>query len=517
MQLIDEFVEDQPRSNTKKAYKGYTKKFKAFLQENDIVFDKNYVKVLRKYDIDSEGMNNKYEVLKQFYKYLQKKYPMLDVRTRNYHKYCIIALFNSLEIDINSKTLTNKDQVVARDSEEGFDKEFIIKFLQHCDETRLKTWVLFMAATGFRPLEPLTLRWSDILDWDEQDKKTRIFLHGKYTKTRRDRKRYITDELSEQLKIWKHEKYADKYTTEVKGNGKRKGVINNKLKYDKRDLIFAKRNRNINPKEDEMVQKTQSLYDTLLKKFFTVRKKLKIEEKNEDNGQNLFTPKSLRHYVKTEVSMVTRDPEYSEYFIGHHVNYRDRGGQRERDNFAIAEKALTFLDPNILISYGKTDLKKLEDLERKSKQIDYLTEQLKQMDEKMKQQRKDFLKYKFEQEENSYSDFITSKYERTGENIAPVTPDLSNDFVKKALEYERKDDPNLNIEEMCFVKVKDVVERLDLNEEDMAILNEYIQEAYGDHNWVCLFFSLPVSIANMSDTTPDEVRNKIKGIEINAN
>jgi integrase len=384
LQLIDEFVEDQTRSNTKKAYKGYTKKFKVFLQENNIVFDKDYVKILRRYDIDSEAMNNKYEVLKQFYKYLQKKYPMLDAKTKNYHKYCIIALFNSLEIDINSKTLdkklTNKDEVVARDSEEGFDKEFVIKFLQHCDDTRLKTWVLFMAATGWRPVESLTLRWADLLDWENEDKKTRAYLHGDYTKTRRDRKRYITDELAEQLKIWKQEKYADKYTTQDNGNGKRKGIIDNKLKYNKRNLIFAKRNQNINPTtKTEMVRKTQSLYDTLLKKFFTVRNKLKIEEKNEDNGHNLFTPKSLRHYVKTEVSMVTRDPEYSEYFIGHHINYRDRGGQREIDNFAIAEKALTFLDPNILISYGQIDKKRLEELERKSKQIDNLTEELKQV------------------------------------------------------------------------------------------------------------------------------------------
>jgi integrase len=428
LQLIDEFVEEQNRSNTKKAYKGYTKKFKAFLQENDIIFDKNYVKTLRKYDIDDDDdLNNKYEVLRKFYKYLQDNYSTLDAKTKNYHKYCIVALFNRLGIEINSKTLdkklTNKDEVVARDSEEGFDKEFVIKFLQHCDDTRLKTWVLFMATTGWRPVESLTLRWADLLDWENEDKKTRAYLHGDYTKTRRDRKRYITDELSEQLRRWKHEKYADKYTTEETGNGKRKGVIDNKLKYNKRDLIFAKRKRNINPTTKvEMIRKTQSLYDTLLKKFFSVRKKLKIEELNENNGRNLFTPKSLRHYVKTEVSWVTKDSEYSEYFIGHHVNYKDKGGQREIDNFVNVEKALTFLDPNILISYGKTDSKKLEELERKSKQIDYLTEQV-------KQQKKEMLLMKF----NNFIDRLMEIYRENQSAQAKKIADQHNGKLDRSI------------------------------------------------------------------------------------
>ena len=82
--------------------------------------------------------------------------------------------------------------------------------------------------------------------------------------------------------------------------------------------------------------------------------------------------------------------------------------------------------------------------------------------------------------------------------------------MKNALERERKDDPNLTLEEMCFVKVKDIVHRLhSLNAEDEKILNEYIKEEYdGNENWVCLTCNPIYIITAMSDITPNEVRKR---------
>jgi len=69
---------------------------------------------------------------------------------------------------------------------------------------RLKTYVMFLAAGGFRAVEALSIR---IKDLDSESKPAHVFIRGEYTKTKADRIVFLTEEVAQQLKSLLNYKY----------------------------------------------------------------------------------------------------------------------------------------------------------------------------------------------------------------------------------------------------------------------------------------------------------------------
>ena len=63
---------------------------------------------------------------------------------------------------------------------------------------------MLLAVGGFRAVEGLSIR---IKDLNLESKPTRVFVRGEYTKTRTDRTMFLTDEVTQQLKLWLDYKY----------------------------------------------------------------------------------------------------------------------------------------------------------------------------------------------------------------------------------------------------------------------------------------------------------------------
>src|SRR5690606_3510945 len=82
------------------------------------------------------------------------------------------------------------------------EKSDIVKILKECKEPRLKIYVHFLAATGCRAEEALSLRLADI-DFE----KGMAHLHGEFTKTQQDRDVRLTAEIQHELKSWLDYKY----------------------------------------------------------------------------------------------------------------------------------------------------------------------------------------------------------------------------------------------------------------------------------------------------------------------
>jgi integrase len=81
----------------------------------------------------------------------------------------------------------------VRKKKETLSKEDITEILNVCDNIRLRTYVMLLAATGMRATEALSTRITD-LDFDSNPPK--LFVRGEYTKTKVDRIIFLTEEVT---------------------------------------------------------------------------------------------------------------------------------------------------------------------------------------------------------------------------------------------------------------------------------------------------------------------------------
>ena len=101
--LIDSFVESHTSYNTKKAYRSYLKKFKKFLDQENIIFDTEFRNKLIINLNNPLSSPNPYSLLKSYYLFLQKEYEDLSPKVKNTHHYTTIAFFYANDIIINTK------------------------------------------------------------------------------------------------------------------------------------------------------------------------------------------------------------------------------------------------------------------------------------------------------------------------------------------------------------------------------------------------------------------------------
>jgi integrase len=120
------------------------------------------------------------------------------VTVKNFLEYC--------DVDISPRKFKLKVKlpkaVIKR--KEALSKEDIIDILNICDNIRLRTYVMLLAATGMRAVEALSIRIKD-LDFDSNP--AMVFVRGEYTKTKVDRIVFLTEEVTQQLKSWLDYKY----------------------------------------------------------------------------------------------------------------------------------------------------------------------------------------------------------------------------------------------------------------------------------------------------------------------
>ena len=65
---------------------------------------------------------------------------------------------------------------------------------------------MLLASTGMRAQEALSLRIKDF-ELNKNSMPAKFFVRGEYTKTRTDRKAFLTNEMVQQLKLWIDYKY----------------------------------------------------------------------------------------------------------------------------------------------------------------------------------------------------------------------------------------------------------------------------------------------------------------------
>jgi integrase len=248
----------------------------------------------------------------------------------------------------------------VKSDKEPLSKETIVKILETCSDIKLKTYVLFLAATGCRASEGCAVRLCD-LDLD----KHKVKIRGEFTKMKTDRYVFLTDELVNQLRLWLDYKYRTrrKYLRD-----ERKNIYFTPNKNDY-DLVFASSfDDNQNP-ENFREEVIDHLYVTLLVSFDKIIDQLKIGYEDISKRRRKITLHSMRRFVKSTISDLGYS-DYSEWYIGHEGSTYYRRSEKEKlELFKKIEPYLTFLDQTALERKGADMSNRIEIMEQENREL----------------------------------------------------------------------------------------------------------------------------------------------------
>jgi len=313
------------------------------------------------------GSDDVYDILSGYSVYLQNNSDISAITL----KQRIITAKNFLEyhdVDISPRKFKFKIKLprVIRRNKDALNKEDIINILNACSDIRLKTYIMLLAAGGFRAVEALSIRICDI-DFDASPVK--VSIRGEYTKTKADRFVYLTNEIVGQLRLWLEYKYRTRRVCHIdRDNGK---TITEYRTPDKEvnDLVFAVYQNTKSPNPN-------CIYNDFRESFAKTLDRIGKGDKEDNKRRRKITLHTLRRYVKTTISDLGYG-DFSEFMIGHSGStYWRKKPSDVADLFRKVEPYLTFLDYPELEARGADIQSKVEELEE-------LNQSLKQHD-KMK-------------------------------------------------------------------------------------------------------------------------------------
>jgi integrase len=279
-----------------------------------------------------------YDFINDFSTYLvkdTKNGENLNHRTIDSYVTGVRSYFVAKDVDISIAKWKGKVTLppIYNEEEQAIDAQDIRNLLQHCNNRRLKAYLLVLASSGARAMEALTLRESDIdlSGIDDETNPGTIKIRKEYSKNNLERTIYISNEAARFLRSWIDYVYSDK-------NNKTKSA----RKRNPDDLIFS--SRAWNWKEHKY---PTGLYDSLLEDFQKLLKETRLCERKEDGvfKRRKITFHSFRRFVKTTIANQTRNSDFSEWYLGHIKSpyWVNKPGERMKIYKEDCMKYLTFL------------------------------------------------------------------------------------------------------------------------------------------------------------------------------
>jgi len=250
---------------------------------------------------------NTYEILDNFVSYLTLK----EIATVSLRIYvgAVRSYLEFHDIDIVPSKFRRRVKLPKfyPDSQEPLSLTDIRDLLEFCSNTRLRTYILLLTSTGLRATEAAALR---IMDIDFTANPTKINVRKEYTKTKRGRTIYCSDEATKHL---------------------RKLIEIHKTK-GRDDLIFAIRNK---------TNKPSSVYNRLLEHFERLQHTADKDARKENSKRRKITLHSFRRTAFSIINEQTNS-EYGNWFLGHnHSVYWTHKEQEKRDIYRT--KCMPFL------------------------------------------------------------------------------------------------------------------------------------------------------------------------------
>src|SRR5215216_1142233 len=305
------------------------------------------------------GKLDLYELFSKFVTYemrekVQKSF--ISTKTLNQRVKHIKHFLEANDVTINQTKFKMKIKLPReiKREKEGITKDQVREILAACDDIRLKTYAMFLASTGWRASEALSVQLQDI-DFDRDP--VRVNLRGENAKTRTDRHTYLTQEIVTQLKSWLDFKYRERTIKQY--YDKNTGKIVYKVLHLKpvrrpEDYIFM-------PYHDELETTVEYTYKNLSRRFGELLDRMNIKFRH-DGKRREVSLHSFRHFVYTTIDGLGQN-QFAEYFIGHANSTYWRKPESEKiATFLKIEPYLTFMDVASLEAKGA-------DMETKTEQV----------------------------------------------------------------------------------------------------------------------------------------------------
>jgi integrase len=357
-----------------------------FIIQNYQGYDIQTILPLLKSDIDTEKKIDVYKLLNNFISYLQNDTANgsdLSPATLNLYMSAAKSYFQFNDIDIHPSRFKYRVSLptVRRQDEQPIDSNDIKEILHHCNNRRLKAFILVLASGGMRASEALAIREIDIdfgSSLTDKNEPAKVKIRKEYSKTRTERRIFISNEAARYLHEWIEWKYRDR-------TAERKYALKNRLRSEN-ELIFSTVN----------ATDPYGIYFKMSVEFQKALEAAGLASRKEDGvyKRRKITFHSFRRFVKTTIANQSRNSDYSEWFLGHKKSsyYINKDEELKRIYKEDCMKYLTFLDYPTLEATGRgfeAQLKQkdneIAELKRKVQELSQGTDDIKELKEKAKQ------------------------------------------------------------------------------------------------------------------------------------
>lgn len=354
-----EFIEDIKRQNqgTAEAYETRLGLFNLFLNQKKEVLLDDVVTQLQ------QPKSDPYSLLSEFVGYMAQA--GMSARYQG-HVIKTVRLFlevKDVEISKTKFRMKVRMQKPVVEKKVPITKEDIRNIVSACDNPRLKTYVMFLAATGMRAREATHIRIRDLhLDHPDQPY---VKVRAETTKTKNGRNVYLTQEIVHQLQDYLNWKYRERRTQYDHEADK---VTYGKFipEKDNNDYVFMPYHH-----KGEKTPQLRSIYVDLDYNFSRLLERIGMGQKEENNPKrHEITFHSFRRFVRTEISKLGFT-DYAEGYIGHASS--TYWTAPEEDNIAIFRKIepyLTYMDFTELEAKAQDTNTQLEDKEERIRHLE---------------------------------------------------------------------------------------------------------------------------------------------------
>jgi integrase len=246
--------------------------------------------------IDS-GITDVYKFLGKFVEFIQTK----KLAKSSVKKYLndVKSYLQYHDIDIAPHKFKKRVILpkIPQEDSQPIDANDIRTILNQCHNRRLKAYLLVLASSGARPIEACAIRVCDI-NFDSSP--VRLHIRADYTKTKKSRDIFISDESAQWLKDWIEYKFG------ITLNKTKK--IDNQISTS---LVFQVYNINIRSTTP------QAIYKKLIQHFHKVLTEVNFDQRKEGMPRNrTISLHSFRRFAKTTIS-IQAGSDYSEWILGH--------------------------------------------------------------------------------------------------------------------------------------------------------------------------------------------------------